>query len=498
MRQKKEAQRKNMPIFPFLAPDFPLEDAPALYILDEHLQARVVSYHSYALQAEIAARRFAECAAREGALEARCAFVARNTPETAALLLGALRAGIVAMPLSPYFPERLRAELVRAAVAGIYDADKDKTALHNRTGFLAQNFDIQNFDIQNFDIRPENNATIICSSGSSGLPKMFVHTVQNHLSSALGAAENMPFGRGDVWLASLPLYHVGGYAIFFRALASGGAIAFPRSASFTPEVFAETLERLPVTHCSLVATQLYRALRYEPALRQLRGLKAILLGGGAIPESLARRALEEGLRIYASYGCTEMASQITATKEPTWEELQTSGRALPRRELRISPKGEILVRGETLARGRLAENGALRAITDEEGWYHTGDAGELDAKGRLLVHGRLDAMFISGGENIYPEVVERALCRRDDVAQAIVVPAPDEEFGFRPVAFVERKNGRPPDDAAWTAELLAFLREELPRFACPDAFYAFPEENGGVKPRRNELRQYAARLRARK
>jgi O-succinylbenzoic acid--CoA ligase len=496
MRQKKEAQRKNMPIFPFLAPDFPLEDAPALYFLDEHLQSRAVSYRSYALCAESAARRFVECGARAGSPEARCAFVASNAPETAALLLGALRAGIVAMPLSPRFPERLRAELVRAARAAIYDADQDATALHNHTDFHAQNFDIQNFDIQNFDVRPENDATIICSSGSSGLPKMLVHTVQNHLASALGAAENMPFGRGDVWLASLPLYHVGGYAIFFRALASGGAIAFPRSASFTPEIFAETLERLPVTHCSLVATQLYRALRFEPALRRLRALKAILLGGSAIPESLARRALDEGLRVYASYGCTEMASQITATKEPIWEELQTSGRSLRGRELRISPKGEILARGETLARGRLAENGEVYAIADEEGWYHTGDAGELDAKGRLLVRGRLDAMFISGGENIYPEVVESALCRRDDVAQAIVVPAPDEEFGFRPVAFVERENGRPPD-ASWTEEVLAFLREELPRFACPDAFYAFPEENGGVKPRRDELRQYAARLRAR-
>ena len=114
----------------------------------------------------------------------------------------------------------------------------------------------------------------------------------------------------------------------------------------------------------------------------------------------------------------------------------------------------------------------------------TGDAGRLDASGRLYVEGRLDEMFISGGENIHPGRIERVLGAVAGVTDVVVVPAPDAEFGERPVAFV---------GGSWTESALRRAAErELPRFMHPVAYRPLPETRAGIKPRRSELRHLAA------
>ncbi|MDN5698623.1 MAG: AMP-binding protein, partial [Rubrobacter sp.] len=159
------------------------------------------------------------------------------------------------------------------------------------------------------------------------------------------------------------------------------------------------------------------------------------------------------------------------------------GRVLPYRELRISDEGEVLVRGRTLFVGYLDGEG-LRDPTDGEGWFRTGDLGALDEDGYLTVHGRRDNRFVSGGENVQPEEVEAVLRRLSGVEEAVVVPVPDEEFGHRPVAFV---NG-PPD----SEELYERLSALLPRFMVPIAFYPWPEEaSSGMKPDRARLARLA-------
>ncbi len=409
----------------------------------------------------------------------RCAFVAQNTPETVVMLLACLHAGIIAMPLSPRFPEQLVQELVTTAKAGFISLPN---VFHSTLASKKQ-----------FQCDVRYDATILCSSGSTGLPKMFIHTVESHLLSAIGSQANIPFGQGDCWLAALPFYHVGGYATLFRALACGGAIALPSSASFDVAAFTRSLEQFPITHCSLVATQLHHCLRSEQATERLSRLQAILLGGSAIPERLIEQALERGLRIFTSYGSTEMASQITTTKSPGREELRTSGSILPYREITISNDGEILVRGKTLAKGRLTEQG-IAPLVDEHGWYHTNDLGELDARGRLQVRGRRDNMFISGGENIHPEAIEKVLLERGDILQAIVVPVPHEIYGFRPVAFVDCANDRY-ENPAIQEKFTQHLEAKLPRFMIPTFFFAFPEEmlQHGIKPSRRALQEFAAK-----
>ena len=109
------------------------------------------------------------------------------------------------------------------------------------------------------------------------------------------------------------------------------------------------------------------------------------------------------------------------------EQLRTAGRVIARaRGLHLRER-EILVRGDSLRGLRRGEE--LDRPLDEEGWFHTRDLGELDESGYLRIGGRLDNLFISGGENVQPEEIEEALCRLNGVEEAVVVPVSDEEWG---------------------------------------------------------------------
>jgi O-succinylbenzoic acid--CoA ligase len=183
-----------------------------------------------------------------------------------------------------------------------------------------------------------------------------------------------------------------------------------------------------------------------------------------------------------------MASQVTTTPpDASIEELRTAGRVLPHREVSISENGEILVRGETLFAG-YAEGEKLDRPVDAEDWFHTRDLGELDESGHLRVGGRMDNLFISGGENVQPEEIEEALCRLEGVDEAVVVPVSDEEFGARPVAFVRMSAGEPGD-------LARKVEPVLPRFKIPISFHPWPEEaRRGMKADRANLGELARRL----
>jgi O-succinylbenzoic acid--CoA ligase len=183
-----------------------------------------------------------------------------------------------------------------------------------------------------------------------------------------------------------------------------------------------------------------------------------------------------------------MASQVTTTPPgASPEELRAAGRVLPNREVSISGEGEILVRGETLFAGYV-EGERIDYSLDMDGWFHTRDLGELDENGYLRIRGRMDNLFISGGENVQPEEIEESLCRLEGIDEAVVVPVPDEEFGARPVAFV-RMDGE-------VRDLSRELEPVLPRFEIPISFHLWPEEaRRGMKADRAALGELARRLR---
>ncbi|MGC8774569.1 MAG: o-succinylbenzoate--CoA ligase [Chlorobaculum sp.] len=386
------------------------------------------------------------------------ALVAPNSAAFVLALMALMRMGAVAAPVNHRFP----ASHTDVVLARLHPAMRlDATALEAFVANALARTDAS-FTAATEMERP---VSVIHTSASSGKPKAALHSLLNHYWSAKGSAENLPFGQGDCWLLSLPLYHVGGYSMLYKCLIGGGALAVP-----PPEApLADALARFPVTHLSLVPTQLYRMLRADGGPEQLRNLKALLLGGSAVSAPLLREAIRERVPLYLTYGSTEMSTQVTTSPAPITEVQGDSGVVLQYREVSVAPDHEILVRGKCLFMGYL-DDGELREARDNNGWFHTGDMGELSEDGRLTVLGRKDSMFISGGENIHPEEIEKALTSIEGIEEAVVVPAPDAEYGMRPVAWIKAQSDAP-DDAA----IITSIKGTLGRFKTPVTFHRIQE-----------------------
>ncbi len=383
------------------------------------------------------------------------AIMSPNSPELVIVLLGLLKAGIIAAPLNNRFPE----QLLQSTVAKLHPrllltADKgqllDLPGIESRT--IASILEDAALSVlpEKFDTLEamERSVTIIHTSASSGEAKAAVHSFANHWYSALGSNENLPFGPGDCWLLSLPLYHIGGYSLLFRAFVSGASLAIGKP----DESIAHSLENFPLTHLSLVPTQLYRLLADKKSTALLQRLKALLLGGSSAPKSLIEVAVRHNIALYLSYGSTEMSSQISTSPAPISGMPQNSGKVLHYRELISAEDGELLVKGHCLFQGYLRD-GAIEPQTDSEGWFHTTDIGSVTDEGWVSVVGRKDNMFISGGENIHPEETEHALVMIEGIREALVVPVPDKEFGERPAAFILTDEENKPDNETITREM---------------------------------------------
>ena len=425
--------------------------------------------------------------------EQRVAILSGNSIEYGILLLALIRIGAVACPISTRLPVDIVKDAIARIGAKFLIVDDDETSLPDDAlrimdsgKLIVQEESPAEVDIH---VSLDQPASIILTSGTTSRPKAVLHTLGNHYYNALGSNRNIPFNPGDRWLLSLPLYHVGGLAILFRALIGGGAVVIVnRKAGLH-----ETTMKHGVTHLSLVPTQLRRLLdtaKNPDAFA--RQVKAILLGGGSVPPRLIHISRQIGLPIFTSYGLTEMGSQVATTQpgDPV-EKLLTSGVPLDFREVKISPDKEILVRGEVRFSGYMTDHG-LDPFFGTDGWFATGDVGHFDPDGYLVVTGRLDNMFVSGGENIYPEEIEAALCELDSVVEAMVVPVEHDDYGSRPVAFVRCTSGHSPNET----ELRAALEGKLARFKLPDRFFPWPETavSSGIKADRRELQQHAWRL----
>ena len=427
---------------------------------------------------------WAEVDARVGATARRLveqphgvAAVVRPSPAAVLLVWAALRAGVRLVPLSPRWPPSALSEaLDRLGLDHVVTDDPalDLPATVSLARLTAPG-DSQG-PVGALDLtRP---FTVVHTSGTSGEPKAAEHTVGAHVASARGLASQIPLARDDRWLLDLPLAHVGGLGVVVRCALAGAAVAIPdRGMSLV-----DAVQTLAVTHASLVSTQLVRLLREE---RTAPGLRAILLGGSAMPSGVLDEAHARGLPVATSYGMTEMTSTVTATPPGAGREaLATSGTVLPGRDLRLVA-GEIQVRGATLFSGYRTAAGLERSLT-ADGWFATGDLGRVDEARRLVVGGRRGLQFVSGGENVQPEAIERALAALPGVAEAVVVPIPDEEFGARPVAFVRPRGEHLPP----ASDLATGLRRTLPSFMVPVAFHPW-DGAGDLKPDRPALMQRA-------
>ncbi|GLR10715.1 o-succinylbenzoate--CoA ligase [Mixta theicola] len=317
--------------------------------------------------------------------------------------------------------------------------------------------------------RPEAIASLTLTSGSTGLPKAAAHTFQALLLSAAGVNQLINFTAAESWLLSLPLYHVSGQGIVWRWLLAGACLALP--AAPLPQALSGC------SFASLVPTQLWRLLQ-QP--QRPAGLKAVLLGGAAIPPDLVARAEAAGIGCWCGYGLTESAATVCGRRAGNRFGV---GAALAGREVQIVD-GEIWIRGATLASGYWRD-GRLWPLTNQQGWFATGDLGRWH-QGELQVLGRKDNLFFSGGEAVQPEAIESLLMRHPAVTQAFIIPQADAEWGARPVALLSlAADGQ-------LAIITAWAREQLASFQRPVRWLLLPEglAQGGIKLSRRQLAQW--------
>ncbi|MBI2810836.1 MAG: AMP-binding protein [Candidatus Melainabacteria bacterium] len=356
----------------------------------------------------------------------RVAFIAHTSVQTIALFFALFRLGAIACPLSYRLPKEQIPHLLDAL----------KCAHFFDPGTLP----LDPVDAPEHTIALEQLATFLFTSGSSGTPKIACHTFANHYYSARGALSSLKLNSNSRWQLSLPLFHVGGIGILFRCFLSRAAIVLDSA--------------LAPTHISLVPTQLYRQKDSLPKL------DCILLGGAPIPSSLLQET--KHLPVMTTYGMTEMGSLITL-----------DGIVLPYREVKIV-SNEIWVKGKTLFQGYW--DAATESVGKIEGWFPTKDLGRFDPEGNLEIIGRKDRQFISGGENIQPEEIEKALLQIPGILQATVLPISDPEYGMRPVAFIEDTTSR-----HTLHSLREALRPLLPGFKHPARILPYPQQEG-MKP----------------
>jgi O-succinylbenzoic acid--CoA ligase len=286
---------------------------------------------------------------------------------------------------------------------------------------------------------------VVHTSGTAGEPKLveFNHAaVEAAVRSSALALEATAF---DPWLCCLPLAHVGGLLVLLRGVLLGAPVAVhPR---FDPEAIAAEPD---VAFTSVVPTMLVRLLDASIDLGRFR---AILVGGARLPSGLRERAEGAGARIVPTYGLTESCGGVVYDGSP-----------LPGTEIRIDALGGIELRGPTLMLGyRFDADGTTRAFTSD-GWLRPGDAGEIDAEGRLHVIGRIDGVINTGGEKVWPEEVESVLLEHPGVAEVAVGGRLDPEWGQRVVAWVVPAVPAAPPTLA---DLRDHVAASLPRHKAP-------------------------------
>ena len=425
----------------------------------------------------------------------RLLVVVQDKLETVVIILACLRSGLVYCPVNPVFPESRILDYAGNIGAKVYVSDtgfKPGSLVQvGRPALSARGVAVDSM----IDVDRKVTVDLIPTSGTTGVPKAVAHCLDNHLFSARGSAAVIELTQGDGWLLSLPLFHVGGFSIVIRCLIAGACILIDKQGL----PLSRLLKAMPVTHVSLVNTQLQQIVQGDNRIDLAKTrLKSILLGGGVASAPLVRAVQEKNIQILTTYGMTEMSSQVCTGIPQFTPEGVTSGAVLPYLRVKIASDGEILVAGEPLCQGYYfssKDGSRVVPVVDAEGWFHTGDLGEW-VEQQILILGRKDNMLISGGENIHPEEIEQALLACEGVTLAVVVAVTDAKFGQRPLAFVEMVNGTVNEPVMKNR-----LAGKIAQFKMPDRIIPLPKELPpelvgqklfvGIKPNRRLLQELA-------
>jgi len=287
----------------------------------------------------------------------------------------------------------------------------------------------------------DGDALVIASSGSTGSPKGIIHTHSSILSGAQASASRLQLSAGDHWLVCIPVSHVGGFSVIARALHTGAALTL--HPTFDATAVQDAMKN-GATHTSLVATALSRI---DSSL-----FKSILLGGSSAPANLPSNVI-------TTYGMTETGGGVVYNGQP-----------LDKVEIKIVD-GEILLRCPMLMRAYRDD----QTLSLEDGWYATGDIGEINENGKLSVHGRQTDLIITGGENVWPSVVENSLASHPIVNQVVVRGTPDTTWGQRVVAYVVLNDSAQTSEEKLLSDLREHVKHTLPAFCAPQQIIVVAE-----------------------
>jgi len=302
-------------------------------------------------------------------------------------------------------------------------------------------------------VQPSDTACMLFTSGTTGLPRGVLHSHQGVTLQVMRLAVECRVGHDETVLCVLPLFHTIMVSAL-QALYVGAELVIGNSTR--PADLAELIAAHQVTRVTLVPYLMRRLACYVDANQlSLDSLQSITYGAEPMtPELMAYCQQQLGCEFYEGYGMTETFASVTMlTPEQHCDlrNLTTVGKPVLGVQLKLIDQagaeaavgrpGEILVKTDALMQGYWRDEEQTRQAI-QDGWYHTGDIGSIDAQGFLRLLDRKQNMVISGGENIYPLEVSRCIRQMsDDVEDTEVFGVPDADWGEALVAAVVLKPG---------------------------------------------------------
>jgi acyl-CoA synthetase (AMP-forming)/AMP-acid ligase II len=354
----------------------------------------------------------------------------------------------------------------------------------------------------------EDLAVLPYSSGTSGRPKGVMLTHYNLVAITTQIDNIQSYTHSDRTLGILPFYHIYGMIVLmnFPMYKGGECVTLPR---FDLEQFLQTIEKYQITHLYLVPP-IILALAKHPLVDKYNLKSVKLINSGAAPldegvQSLAARRI--GCLVTQGYGMTETSLACHVTPDnPDHVKAGSSGFLLPNMQCKIvdvatgaelgpNEQGEICVRGPNIMRGYLNNTAETASTLDADGWLRTGDIGYVDAEGYTYVVDRVKELIKYKGLQVAPAELEGVLLSHPQVADAAVIPSPEEEAGEVPKAFVVLKT----PGAVTPEELMAYVagrvapHKKIRRMAIVDSI---PKSTSGKILRRMLVEQERAAAKA--
>jgi cyclohexanecarboxylate-CoA ligase len=335
----------------------------------------------------------------------------------------------------------------------------------------------------------EDSQWIYYSSGTTSDPKGAKHTDCSLVAAAAGMVELATFGRGDVYPIAWPITHIGGVVMLATSLRAGLKLVLfdtwdpstspARMAAHKPTILGSAQ---PFFRAYLEAQHAMGSNRLFPDLR------IITAGGAPTPPALFGELIDtfDVRGVQSSYGLTEFPIATAATPDDSQDVLLRSvGRPSPGVQIRVV-HGEVRLKGPQCFGGYI-DRSLDAAAFDEDGWFRSGDIGEIDDEGNVFITGRLKDVILRNAENISALEVEDVLLRHPHITDVVVIGLPDTRTGERVCAVVVARG----DAVLDVAELGSFcLSAGLARYKCPEQLEIVTviERNAMGKPLKSQIR----------